>query len=64
MHAYHHNIKINLIKINPDECNQGLRHYTIEGKWDRCNGNCNTLSCLSDKIYVLSKLESLNLNFV
>ena len=63
MHAYHHNIKINLIKINPDECNQRLRYYAIAANSNRCNGDCNTLCCLSDKIYVLSKTESLNLNF-
>ena len=60
MHAYRHNIKINLLKINPNECNQGLRYYTFAANSDRCNGNCNTLCCLSDKIYVLSKIESLN----
>ena len=60
MHAYHHNIKINLIKINLDECNQRLRYPTFAANSDRSNGNCITLCCLSDKIYVLSKIESLN----
>ena len=63
MHAYHHNIKINLIETNPDECNQGLCFYAIAANSNKCNGDCSTLCCLSDKIYVLSKTESLNSNF-
>ena len=50
-----------LIDINPDEHNQGLRYYPFMVNLDRCNGTCNGLDDLSDKICVQYKTEDLDL---
>ena len=50
-----------LIDFNPDEYNQGLRYYPFMVNLDRCNGTCNGLDDLSDKICVQYKTEDLDL---
>ena len=42
--------------------NTEFYYYPFAVKLDRCVGSCNTLNDLSNKIYVPSKTEDLNLS--
>ena len=50
-----------LINLRPDGQSQELRYYPFAIDWDRCVGSCNTLSDLSNKVYIPNKREDLNL---
>ena len=45
-----------LVDLNPNE----LRYYPFVVNLDRCDGSCNSLDDLSDRIYVSNKTEDLN----
>ena len=44
------------VDLNPNE----LRYYPFVVNLDRCDGSCNSLDDLSDRIYVSNKTEDLN----
>ena len=52
-------IKPALIDLNPAE----LKYYPYTINLDKCNGSCNTLSEISDRICAPDKTENVNLNF-
>ena len=45
-----------LVDLNPNE----LRYYPFVVNLDRCDGSCNSLDDLSNRIYVSNKTEDLN----
>ena len=51
-----------VINLNPNEYNQELHCYPFTVKLDRCNGSCNTLNDLFNKVCVPNKTEDLNLS--
>ena len=48
-----------LIDLNPAE----LKYYPYTITLDKCNGSCNALSEISDRICAPDKTENVNLNF-
>ena len=56
------NARLILINLDPNEYSQELHYYPFTAKLGRCNGSCNTLNDLSNKVYVPNKTEDLNLN--
>ena len=44
-----------LINLHPNEYSQELHYYRFVVKLDRCVGSCNTLSDLSDKVFLPNK---------
>ena len=51
-----------LINLHPNEYSQEFYYYPFSVKFARCVGSCNTLNDLSNKVYVPSKTEDLNLS--
>ena len=41
--------------MHPNEYNQELHYYTFAVKLDKCDGSCNILNDLDNKICVLNK---------
>ena len=41
-----------LINLHPSEYSRGLHYYPFAGNLDRCDGSCNTLHDLSNKVCV------------
>ena len=56
------NARLILINLDPNEYSQELHYYPFTAKLRRCNGSCNTLNDLSNKVCVPNKTEDLNLN--
>ena len=56
------NARLILINLDPNEYSQELHYYPFTAKLGRCNGSCNTLNDLSNKVCVPNKTEDLNLN--
>ena len=50
------------LNLHPNEYTQGLRYYRFAVNLNRCNGSCNTLSDLPNRIRVPNKTKDLNLN--
>ena len=50
------------INLHPNEYSQECHYSPFALKLDRCVGSCNTLNDLSNKVYVPSKIEHLNLS--
>ena len=50
-----------LIKVNPDEYNQGYRYYPFMVNLDRCDEICNTSDDPSGRVCVENKIEDINL---
>ena len=55
-------IEPTLINLHPNECSQEFHYYLFAVKLDRCAKSCNTLSNLSNEIYVPNKTGYLNLS--
>ena len=51
-----------LIILHPSEYSEEFHYYSFSVKLDRCDGSCNTLNDLSNKLCVLNKIEKLNLS--
>ena len=51
-----------IINLHPNECTQGLRYYPFAVNLGRCDGSCNNLNDLCNKVYALNKTEDLNLS--
>ena len=51
-----------LIDLDLNEYSQGLRYYQFAVNLDRCVGNSNTLTDLSNRVCVPNKTEDLNLS--
>ena len=52
----------NLIDLNHNEYNEGLRYYQFTVNLERFNGNCNTLHDLSNRTCIPNKTEDKNLS--
>ena len=50
-----------VINLHPNEYSQEFHYYPFSVKLYRCVGSCNTLNDLSNKVFVPSKTEDLNL---
>ena len=50
-----------LIHLNPDEHNDGLRHYLSIITLDKYSGSCNTIGQISGRTQVPNKTEKENL---
>ena len=50
-----------LINLHPNEYSQEFDYYPFAFKLNRCDGRCNTLNGLFNKICVSNKTEDLNL---
>ena len=48
-----------LINLHPNEYSQEFHYYPFAVKLDRCVRSCNTLSELSNKVYIPNKTEYL-----
>ena len=55
-------IQPTLINLYPNEYSQELHYYPFAVILDRCVRSCNTFNDLSNKVYVSSKTEDLNLS--
>ena len=55
-------IQPTLINKHPNGYNEEFHYYPSAVKLDRCAGNYNTLSDLSNKVWVPSKTEDINLS--
>ena len=53
--------RLNIIDLNPDEYNQGLRCYSFMVNLYKCIRNFNTLDVLSSRVCVPNKIEDVNL---
>ena len=50
------------INLHPNEYNQEFKYDPFAVKVDRCDGSCNTINHLSNKVHVPNKTEDLNLS--
>ena len=51
-----------LINLHSNEYSQELHYYQFVIQLDKCNGSCNTLNDLSNKVRFPNKTEGLNLS--
>ena len=54
-------IQPTLTNLHPDEYSQEFHYYPFSVKLDRWVGSCSTINDLSNKVYIPSKTEDLNL---
>ena len=50
------------IYLHPNECSQEFYYYSYAVKLDRCVWSCNAYNDLSNKVFLPSKTEDLNLS--
>ena len=55
-------IQPTFINSNPNEYNQQLHYHLFAVKLDKCDGSCNTLNGLSNRVCVPNKTEDLNIH--
>ena len=55
-------VQVSLINLHPNEYNQGLCYYPFAVNLDRCVGSCNTFNNLSNRVYIPSKTQDLDLH--
>ena len=55
-------IQPTFINLHPNEYSQEFHYYPFVLNLDRCDGSCNTLNDLSNKVGVPNKTECLNLS--
>ena len=51
------------ISLHPNEYSKRLRYYLFALNLDICDGSCNTLNDLSNRVCVSNKTEDLKLSF-